>query len=357
MASSLWVATDRRHTHDWLSDTLLGGIQLPPGAESYNVIQSHQLAEETKPRIGALFHVPDTKQQRSESEGIRVTELVFYASQRNFRGPCRLPTLPTSSPRPDIHDGEQYKGGVLQHDTGKASVHALPLSSELLYKSSLYPSVSVPQGEARFLASVEDAQTPYLPLQKRDRLGLMFEEATDRGKKARRRGGQSISLVASKSSGAPNPPHVRALGDKAIRNEEDQHKEDTLDLTMGPKAVVLPMDHKNGFSKPASTRDKVPPLLRPTVSSENVDSLGVFQDKTFEARNKQSVSRIVMAGLRMHGLQQEKRVTALHKAGSGESKPSSLPEQEDGREDTENSEFKSVYHQTYKATLFAFVSQ
>jgi hypothetical protein len=86
-------------------------------------------------------------------------------------------------------------------------------------------------------------------------------------------------------------------------------------------------------------------------------SLQLEEEPTTSSRNKEALSRVVMAALRMHGLQQRKKNRSRRE--------SIAPGAEDGRDvDAETAaedaakdeEYKGMYHQTYKGAAFAFVS-
>lgn len=69
-------------------------------------------------------------------------------------------------------------------------------------------------------------------------------------------------------------------------------------------------------------------------------------------QNKSQLAKIIMTGMRLHGLQQRKRPnTATSRPGHSRSS-STIPqfaEQPNG-----DDEYKLVYHQTHKAVMFAF---
>ena len=74
------------------------------------------------------------------------------------------------------------------------------------------------------------------------------------------------------------------------------------------------------------------------------------EDSSFDSRNKQTISKTVMAGMRMYGMQQRKGAES-HKAVNGESQRSTEVESQDAA--TSDEEYKLVYHQTFKGAAFA----
>jgi hypothetical protein len=88
------------------------------------------------------------------------------------------------------------------------------------------------------------------------------------------------------------------------------------------------------------------PIKRSSLS--RVTSLSTpAAEPTIESRNKEAISRLVMAGMRLYGLQQKKRPKST-RDGAGETEAS---REEEERKDEE---YKLVYHQIYRATVVAF---
>lgn len=234
---------------------------------------------------------------------------------------------------------------------------ALPLSSDLVYQ----PSISqAPTSVPDTLAETEPLNTSFSG---KDRLSTLFDEASDRRKKARRKGGQSISVAASRGAAAPR------LSLPAVKIEEE---EDAASVTTPVVESSRPASRRslNGNSiAPVQQRS-----IRPTVGhAEQVTTpdTDAFMDTTFEARNKTAISRMVMAGMRMYGLQQQRKRSTANNTAKVESFVMNLtqveadtPGHDQAEVDVEDAEtkaardaeFKGVYHQAYKAAMFTFVS-
>ncbi|KAJ8606270.1 hypothetical protein MRB53_041092 [Persea americana] len=73
-----------------------------------------------------------------------------------------------------------------------------------------------------------------------------------------------------------------------------------------------------------------------------------FAEPSVEARNKQAISRTVMAGMRIYGLQQRKVPIKRSASQVDEVAPAAVPE------DVDADEYKQIYHLTYKGVIFAF---
>jgi hypothetical protein len=70
-------------------------------------------------------------------------------------------------------------------------------------------------------------------------------------------------------------------------------------------------------------------------------------ESTLEQQNKATVSRLVMAGMRLYGLQRKKKTEIFQE--------SAITEEAGTGNSTQDDEFKLIYHQTYKGVVFAFV--
>jgi hypothetical protein len=81
------------------------------------------------------------------------------------------------------------------------------------------------------------------------------------------------------------------------------------------------------------------------------------EEPTTESRNKEALSRVVMAAMRMHGLQQRKKTRSRRASvAPGGEESQSLSEEAEAEEPAKDEEFKLMYHQTYKGAAFALVS-
>ncbi|KAI9728785.1 MAG: hypothetical protein M1828_002891 [Chrysothrix sp. TS-e1954] len=281
--------------------------------------------------IGILFGVSGiTKRSEAGGEIPTITELLVYASTKVPSSRRRLPTPPDSSPRLNEAEG----------DVGRVDLCALPLSSDLLYSASAFSNGAVAgRVQSHFLRPVEHHEGYEATSQKHDRLNNLFEEAAHERKRARRPHGSDVALAASRSLQSPALPPLRATDGRRVKLEDD---------TSRPSSA-----HR---SRPSSSRATI--NLRRGSFPQSVGD-NPFNDATVDARNKQNISRIVMVGMRMYGLKQNKSVTRLKKHTNGGSTQeaqadSNIPSQDQLADDDE---FKTVYHQTYKGALFAFRSQ
>jgi len=167
---------------------------------------------------------------------------------------------------------------------------------------------------------------------KKSKLHELFDDASDQRKKAKRKGGAGISLAAS-------------------RNSFSSYNNGTTD----PLQIVAQSPARN--ITPTSVTG-VQPSRKRAVLTHLGSTSNVFQDQSIEARNKQAVSRAVMACMRVFGMQQRRTVS---RHSSDRRAESNFIVNDDTAimqdEEEKDSEYKAVYHQVYKGTLFTFVSK
>jgi hypothetical protein len=75
-----------------------------------------------------------------------------------------------------------------------------------------------------------------------------------------------------------------------------------------------------------------------------------------EIKNKDSIARVVMAGMRLYGLSQSNRKLRVKQQRSGSASPSQETATADELEVERNldEQYKAVYHQVFKGVCFAF---
>lgn len=252
-------------------------------------------------RVGILarvrrLHLPSN---RCDYEYPIVTELLFYASCSDH--PESRLLAPTRS-------------------SNMFQLWALPLSSERLpHLATLGPRETVVHQRTAEQASTHPAG--------KTKLSDLFDNASEQRKKARRRGDASNGSfsVTGLLHAQVQPP----ASDHATKPIAEAQR-------LGTAIVKAP-------KRPAVTQ----------IVSATPDS---FQDQSIEARNKQAISRTVMACMRVYGMQQRRARVKAGPAKVGESQ-TSIDDPDMVGDDERDLEYKAVYHQTYKGTLFAFVSE
>jgi hypothetical protein len=237
-------------------------------------------------------------------------------------------------------------------------VHALPLSSQLLSPHVPLPLPLPPSDalSAQFLAPLHHTlAAPKSPVRKRD----LFEEAAAARKKARSKGGEGVAAAAARGS-------------------ESQHgynrRKSSIDAKGAPFSDSRPSSAQ-GLSRPSSRQLSRSPSvssdIRPLTRKDTLDGQNKRsnlsrvatislqpEEPTTESRNKEALSRVVMAAMRMHGLQQRKKTKSRNAStvsGLGENQSigdDAVAAAEDAAKDDE---YKLIYHQTYKGAALALV--
>lgn len=354
---NLTLHCERDQSNVWFRHVLVDESVFPKHMDSQGESPKWHRDGRHQSRIGVLVRVPrPARKDGEEGKTPRITELLFYASTTALGVAGKSLTFPTPSSAENEHATKAATQNQAANQSKRSVIwQALPLSSDMLYSPSLYSSVPLAPGEARFLPRSSSADGQQTASKRHSNLTNLFDEASDRRKKTRHKGGQSISLVASRSGGPPLNPSLRAFDGQAVKREESQDCPGTVGLDEDPattraiqRTTAQLISPKQSF---VDGEGKVRPPLGPGTTQE-----ALFRDDSIEARNKQIISRTVMAGMRMNGLEQRNRVslrqkTSDHKVETQqEDRVRELGGQQDG------DEFKSVYHHTYKATVFALVS-
>ncbi|KAF3002889.1 hypothetical protein E8E13_001225 [Curvularia kusanoi] len=308
--------------------------------------------------VGILVEV------QGQADGVlkpKITEVLFYGTIA--AEPTVLGLQTPSSPQ----NASNAPPGSLP----ELHVHALPLSSDLLYQGAasagLPPSptpgsVDQPYAfEAQYLPPLQGstATTPKSPKRKRD----LFEEATLARRKAKSRGGEGVAAAAAAAA------HT---GDS--QRAYTHRKSLSTDTKPSPFPDSRPPSAHGAISRPVSRQlsrspsvsSDIRPLSRKDTAAETthgrrshlsrVDTISSQpEEPTTESRNKEALTKVVLAAMRMHGLQQRKkgkpRVAsgAVESRGTGTASERALAEEDAAKDE----EYKQIYHQTYRGAALA----
>jgi len=351
---SLDVCVHSEATQQWIVDSIIPtrDSKVDPDhlREPWWVRASGQLER------GILLKVEDgsSKVVRGKTN---ITELLLYATMSStLSAELSLPTpTPSSPPAGSINASITEVG-----QTSTAwRIYALPLSSQLISRVIQLESPLVDDSnEARFLGpfAEENANDPKSP-SKRKSISSLFEDAAQQSKRLKRRGGEGVSKAMATVDHFPSAYHTldQLQTSNLTKDSSDPRPARRARLSRASSTVSAQSLEP---SRPSSRRE---PFVNGKRSSmHRVESISSPQEYScvsaydcgIEQTNKSALTRIVMAGMRLHGLQQTKRSNKLY--GSGEvpiedldtQLPSNLPE--------EDSEYKFVYHQTFKAAAFTF---
>ena len=358
------VFTTNLDTETWLGDHLLGAPQEEDGSEQPLFRWWENTSGQSN--IGILLQV------NGEIEigryGARVTELLLYAALPRHvgQGASGILTPPRSS-SPVADHGESLDG--LNGSLPIVNIYALPLRSDHIFslQAPLHPPTSSSEGStheyAQFLPSPTE-DDPHPKGRKRLHLDSLFHDATHQAKRSKKRGGESVA----KAMASLDKSHSQAREQPTLQTEATSSgTQVSSSVTLGKARLQrnggLSRAHSLGSLRDLqqirpTSRGSAVPSRRSTLS--RMASVGAFQSSSpaldsldgIEQQNKTALSRVVMAGMRMYGLQQKKK--SDHSRAGSETPLSagltptigSIPDGED--------EYKLVYHQTYKAASFAF---
>ena len=268
--------------------------------------------------------------------------MLFYGTVSGT-GSTSLPTPPTSLTSSPFTSQAESQVPELR-------VHALPLSSDFLLQSQIPGFIPFSERQDGDKEGEVNVQWEYLPSRfygetsrplspKRKRERDIFEEAELARKRAKRKGGEGVSAAAAKLD-TSGPPLVL---------DRKYFSIDTNNSSSRPVSRKGGQGNGNGKREVEVKGEKV---ILPEPGAGAVE-------QTVETRNKEALTKVVMAGMRMRGLVQRKRHLRRGSLGAHASTALKMNEEGEGltKEDLANDEeFKQIYHQTFKGAVLAWVS-
>ncbi len=290
-----------------------------------------------------------------------ITELLLYAAVKLEDG--ALPTPPaSSSPAPD---GESCPEEMPK----EVKVYALPLSSTIISEASNSMLVIPPSPEdtpnftpACFLPDFRQQTQVTLKTQgKRQSLSSLFDDATQKRRKLKGRGGER---VAQAMASLDRPASQHSILTETWHQSDRQSqvpgqgtmarqgltRAATISSIPGPE-IDRPASRSRALANGKHTslhrvESAISPLDSPTLSGTN---------DSYENQNKAALTKVTMAGMRLYGLQQKKKIGK----GVASQGPSTVVASNGASwaEREGDDEYKLVYHQTIKAATFAFRRQ
>lgn len=341
---SFYVWTHNESTEHWISEALLDHRDAAAG--SAGSTQPWWLRSTQQSDRGILLKVENGVGDihSTPSSGYTITEILVYAAiskEQEFSG--ILSTIPgsPSGAGDDARVGDRY--GI----TREIKIYALPLSSrkhehfDRIQGLDPQPLLNgTDDGKAYFLPTArEDTSTHASSPWERSRLSNLFDEARDQRKRLIRHGGGGVSKVMARMDG-PGLNLRSASGEMRVTIPADLSTDMPLKATRREslsRASSISSFRSLEPTRPPSRRESLTNGKRSSLHRvESITPAGEIVDgNIIEQQNKAALSRIVMTGMRIYGLQQKK--------GREASRP---PDDDD--------EYKLIYHQTFKGALFAF---
>ena len=351
----LEVSSENEATSRWLSE----GLLCQEDTSSQDTVSGPWWSYETaQSEYGMLLSVEYG--ESGPRRGNNLTELLLYAAVKR-----NLAELPTPLPSSLLAPSEESYCTSLHGDHLDVKVYALPLCSTIFDHVGKAARLAVPTQEDS-TASTEAVFLPETPdlshlrqeaHQKRPSIASLFEDAKQKRRKLKGRGGESISKAMAEID--------RPLTRHGLPSSLDQGESENTPMLQARKAVKQSLSRSSSMTSVAN-----PELPRPTsrsgalsngkrsslhrvesaISPRNSPIL-CDEDGDYAQKNKAALTKVVMAGMRLHGFQQKKR---LGKTSAIEDRPNTATSIGDATPFEAEDEFKLVYHQTFKAAMFAF---
>lgn len=353
---SLDVSTDGEYAAAWLSEGLLveqGNQENPAFSEPWWSRPGQQSDQ------GILLGVQDDGAGDGSWKGI--TELLIYAAVETS-DLALLPTPPVSS-SPTPPDGDSLVPSA--DGSRKLKVYALPLLSKSIVRAlNETPGTSpylgdLPNDENAFFLpdSWHEAKVAQKVHQKRQSLSSLFEDATRKRRKLKGRGGESVAQAmanvdrpVSQSGPFPDFTNEGQLPPKSSIARKGLSRASSM------TSLSIP-DYQRPASRSGALADSKRSSLHRVESAISPRDSPIFSDAEDipAQQNKAALAKVVMAGMRLYGLQQKKKSTEAQ-SNHRPSPAGDLMGNFTGSNDTED-EYKLVYHQTFKAATFVFRRQ
>jgi len=309
----------------------------------------------------------------ASQNGRRVSELLIYAAmsremrvdQSGILTPPRSSSPAVDSDLPENDDSSHSK---------TARLYALPLSSDIHFhfndaRSPQSPPADDPgEGFGRFLPNHKvDEKAENSSQRKRQRLDSLFDDASQQRKRTKRRGGESVAKAMASLDAAHTVNRENPTGTN--NNVESGSNSPTMVAPSKPghprnlgmtRTQSLGSLHELDQGRPSS-RSGITALKRSSL--HRVASVGTFKSSSpipeaaneIEQQNKTALARVVMAGMRMYGLQQKKKPP--NPRAASEAPSDVLHNSISTTTNEDEDEYKLVYHQTYKSVSFALRRQ
>ena len=382
--SALEVWTESDKTQRWFEENVLPGFLTNESADEADGPLNFGYHESD---TAVLLGVEGENSIQLSSDGPCITELLLYASitPPSPSIPSGILTPPrSSSPTPDAQQQPQHPPSA-ERSPLEVKIYALPLSSHLCYNPSFHQRPPTPPHSADLSGTIGCFLPPpdFSNPRKRQRLNSLFDGATKQTKRLKRNGGQTVAKIMASSAPqsstttagsskevssdkqpqmqvrkVPKPP-VRSQSTTSLPDPEEARCRPHSRSCSGSRAIVR--TKRSALHRVASANDA--PM--PGISETHSPSLDFpvmrhgTETQSFQEKNRSALSRVIMAGMRMHGFSQRKKsmpppTPLLDSASSSRPATASGPTTAMMVAACENpeDEYKLVYHQTYKAATF-----
>lgn len=316
----VWTANSETET--WFSNLLLSSNDAEDQGQEW--WQSATL-ESTLGVLAAVKHADASRVPQP-----RITEVLFYAARKNVQQDVLSPSHgEASSADPEL------------------GLYALPLSSDLLLfnDTDITPPTSPVLGtsdpntiDGRFIPRPWDE--PTLRQRRKIALDSTFSAATDRRK---RHSGASVAAAAAAQTNPSLLPTLPRLKSEASRG--------SVPLLTRPKSRSPSIASLRRDTTIPETKQRIASGLSRATPAPASSPQPSTEQEILQQKNKDMVSKVVLAGLRVWGFTASKRKKrASTSAATMETQQIAM----DPDEEAKDEEYKLLYHHVYKAACFAF---
>lgn len=302
-----------------------------------------------------------------ERPGDDITEFLIYATvSKDFDSASYLPSPPASSSPLRINGSDESSHAAVEQ---KIRFRAVPLATTAHQGSCINDPCISPAAlqqyddEACFLPTIPNTTSAvHKSPHKHQRLSHLFEDATYQRKQLRRRGGEGISKAMA-GLDSPTLHFENQWGTKLKELDPDSqahvntHKRTREKMlfrsSTTPSSTEVYSSRLNSMVLKDGNDIQVALSGGEGVDSSEQTSTLTTKTNSFEDQNKSVLTRIIMAGMRIYGLQQRKKSIKLQ-TDSQFGADATFTDKSHTRIDDE---YKVVYHQTLKAATFTFRNQ
>jgi hypothetical protein len=196
------------------------------------------------------------------------------------------------------------------------------------------------------------------------KVNSVFDQAAERRKGVRRRGGESVAALASKIDSANVLKPYKKLKAPPKAQTSTQVVQGVYDHSAKP---VTEDDAHPNFHRRHSRSESISSDIRPgsrkgnsfaPVKRSSLSRISSFNNEdpvcSAEERNKAAISRVVMVGMRLHGYEQTTKSAASVNGLKSPTADSTEPHLDNIQDEKARGEYKLVYHQAYRATICTF---
>ncbi|KAL2785677.1 hypothetical protein BJX66DRAFT_314335 [Aspergillus keveii] len=372
VSPNLELHTSDPWTSRWLKHKLLANILLEDeDLDRFQTIQSP---------VGFLVSLDGAIRPRST--GPTATDLLVY-------GVLSTTTLYERQPTPPVSSSPALEDPLYSIARQELRIYATPISGTLIARAAALPC----QDDAEALAGYEQfahfLPDLHSPSPKRKRVASLFESVAQHHKRVRHKGGEAVSQLMAQSLSQSS----QQLQNLKVKRESEEpslpilskmasHRSRSLSISyLHPnKTLDARTEHPRPSSNRGHARDLaskrcIPAPARLTETStqrgcvfspallsseKHEDSVAPKDADAILSDNKNTITRTILTCMRLYGYNRSTRPVSSHNPPSNPDMNTPGGEVKEGDNaalqplsNTDEDEFKAIYHATYRASTFA----